>query len=166
MENIPQHLCRIALVVCAVVGSTFVIAKDVPQPPDNDILKQRIYLSQTSLVEAASDIAGDTYLLAIQMEARKPINKAKSVEFSVGSKHYRLPGTLFRSEYAISATTHLFQVDNDHVAFVLFCGDGERAKRCLFRIDIRKLSVRREIWTPFGKLESINDDQPMERVKG
>jgi hypothetical protein len=140
-------------------------AVELPSPPSNQMMKQRIYLGRTTLVEAVSDISGGTYILTFHLESKKPLNVPSMIGISVGSAHFSVPEVLFKNQYAMAATTHLFQLDDEHVGFVVFCGDGERAKRCLFRIDTQKQVVRREDWSPDGKLQANSEYLSLEKNK-
>lgn len=159
------HSVITAIVCSASMFTPTTSAKEPPTPPSNQVMRQRIYLAHTSLVEAASDIAGDTYILTFRLETRKPMNVPSTIGFSVGSTKFTVPEVLFKTQYAMAATTHLFKLDDDHVGFVVFCGDGERAKRCLFRINTRKYVVRREDWSPDGKLQSNSEYLSLEKGK-
>jgi hypothetical protein len=154
------------LVVCAATMFALITMATEPlAPPSNEIMKQCIYLAHTPLVEAASDIAGDTYILTFRLEARKPMNVPSTIGIGVGSTHFLVPEVLFKNQYAMAATTHLFKVDDEHVGFVVFCGGGERARRCLFRINTRKHVVRREDWSPDGKLQANTEYLPLAKAE-
>ena len=162
-----SHLhCFATVIICsASLLAPASNAAEPPTPPSNQVMQQRIYLGKTSLVEAASDIAGDTYILTVRLETRKPMNVPTTIGFSVGSAEFTVPEVLFKTQYAMAATTHLFKLDDEHVGFVVFCGNGERAKRCLFRIDTRKYVVCREDWSPDGKLQANSEYLSLEKGK-
>lgn len=155
------HRIVTAIVCSASILTATARAAEPRNPPSNHIMQQRIYLGKTLLVEAASDIAGATYILTVRLESGKPMNSPSAIGFSVGSAYFAVPQALFKNQYAMAATTHLFKLDDEHVGFVAFCGDGERAKRCLFKINIRKFVVCREDWSPYGKLQSSSEYFPL-----
>lgn len=161
----PPHRVIAAIVCFASMFKPAANAEKLPTPPSNEVLRQCIYLARTSLVEASSDIAGETYILTVHLETRKPMNVPTKIVYSVGSAHFAVPGVLFKDQYAMAATTHLFKLDEENIGFVVFCGDGERAKRCLFRINTRKHVVRREDWSSDAKLLANSEYLSLEESK-
>lgn len=155
------HLVLLTLHSLVLIACAEVPPKSIPP----EMLMRRIYLSHTSLVEAASNISGDVYLLTIRMRSQQSGNIPTMISVERGSEQFLIPRSLFKNQYGQATATHLFVIDADHIGFVLTCGDGEHAKNCLYRIHMKKQVVRREDWSPFGKLESLSGDLPLERVK-